>query len=285
MAAGLVLVVAAFGAGSVAALVPASASGSAVPFTDPNQRGYIALCDLNGHNVAGGSINTTPLVWKAVASAPAPSGYRGKGENAALFIYQARQDTPTAEWSGDTLSADTFYYNAKHPAAEMTYKDLSLADIIHEFPPLWDGLYELRMQVGKLNFATYSATYPATVIKVTGNTWHVVRGGTLPCGGSTRAKSAELLTGGTLTNPKSDKGETPTTAPESVRAVMNAASASSGGQGGAVATVSQAADSSDGSSSSSSDTTAIVVVVVAAVVIAGLGGGLLWRRRSTGSMS
>ncbi|HVY08633.1 MAG TPA: hypothetical protein VG650_05235 [Mycobacteriales bacterium] len=270
--AGAGLLVAAAAALSSAA--PAAASSSPVPFTDPSTHGYIALCDLAGNNVTGGSINSTPLVWKAVSSTPAPAGFRGKGQNAALFIYQARQGVPPAEWSGDTLSADSFYKNRHHPAAEMTYKDLSLADIIKEFPPLWNGLYQLRMHVGKLNYATYGATYPATVIKVTGSTWHVVSGGTLPCGSSTKAKSSELFAGQPLLAPTPDKNQTPPTAPASIRAAV---SSSTGQSAGAVysATTTSTADAGNGGSSY---TTAFVVGAVA-LALAAAGGGMFFRRR------
>ena len=76
-----------------ASLSMASAGADqAVPFTDPNAHGFVAFCDEHGHPMTGGRVDAKPFVWKAVSSFVPPSGYLGKGENAALTIYQPRQD-------------------------------------------------------------------------------------------------------------------------------------------------------------------------------------------------
>ncbi|HVV77323.1 MAG TPA: hypothetical protein VHC43_14935 [Mycobacteriales bacterium] len=272
------------GAGLLAAAIaacwasaPAVASGAGAP-ADASARGFIALCDLAGHNVTGGSVRSAPFAWKAVSSVAAPAAYRGRGENAALLVYQVRRDTPAAYWSGDTLSADSFYGNRRHPAAEMTYQDLSLADIVREFPPLDDGLYELRMHVGKLDYGTYSATYPATFIKITGSAWHVVDGGTQSCGSSTKSTSSELYAGQALVASTLDKRETPPTAPAALR---RAAGTSAGSSGEAdTAALREADHRPGGSASRRSEYLAGVLAVMAAV-----GGGLLVRRRSNGRIA
>lgn len=149
--------------------------------SDPNAHGYIGLCDGHGHNVTAGYVDAKPFVWTAVSSTPASATMQGPGENTVLSINQPRSGVEPEEWSGDELTATSFYSKRSAPAAQATRADLSLATIIKEFPPQEDGLYELRMYYGRLDHGTYGATYPATFIQVSGNTWHVVKGGTVDC--------------------------------------------------------------------------------------------------------
>jgi hypothetical protein len=167
---------------------------------DPAAHGYIGLCDEHGNNVSGGSIDSAPFVWKAVASVAPPAAYLGRGENAVLNIYQPRPDSDPQDWSGDSLTAASFYSTRSHPAVQATYADGSLSDFMQEFPPLVDGLYQLRIYFGKINYGLYNATYPATTIRVDGSNWSVVDGGTVNYGGS-RGVSNEALTGAV---PKAD---------------------------------------------------------------------------------
>lgn len=260
----------------------ANASGSALPWgTDPDQNGYIALCDLAGNNVTSGNINSAPFVWKAVSSVVPPKEYQGPGEVAGLDIFQPRPGVDPGDWNGDSLSASTFYHDKQYPAAEMTYKDFSLKDFIHEFPPLLDGLYQLRMEFGKINYARYQTPYPATTIQVTGDTWHVVQGGTLPCGRAS-AISGETFTGIKLKNPVSTAGETPPTAAATDRAPASDDPPSSSvtpAPGATTAPVDGHVISAPLSGSTSSNTGVIVLAVAGGAVLLALGGGVLWGRR------
>lgn len=179
----------------LAGTASAGAAGT-VPFADPAAHGYIGFCDMAGHNVVSGNINTRPFVWRAVSSVAPPRGYRGHGENTSLDVFQPRPDVPASEFSGDQLEGTSLFNDPKHATAQATYKDLSLRTIIHEYPPLLHGLYQLRMPFGKVGYGTYDATYPATVIQVTGNTWRVVSGGLVDCnkarGGSTETILAHI---------------------------------------------------------------------------------------------
>jgi hypothetical protein len=188
--------IAALVAGSTLALAgPASAQslGPGLP-SDPQVRGYIGFCDQNGNNVVGGDIDTTPFVWKSVASQTPPSSYQGKGQNAALVIYQPRPDTEPYDWTGTSITAGTFYNSKKLPTVQATHGDESLASYMKDFPPKVDGLYVLRMEFGKANVGLYSQTYPSTTIQVTGKSWRVVKGGTVDCKAATGI-SQEQLTG------------------------------------------------------------------------------------------
>lgn len=172
---------------------PAVTASAAVP-ADPNAHGYIGLCDASGKNVTAGDVRNTPFVWKAVASQSPPANYVGRGQNTVLDIYQVRPGVDSTLWSGDDLTGTSFYLSAKYPAAQATQSDLSLSVITHEFPPMGDGYYELRMFFGKVGFDTYTASYPATFIRVRGNRWSMVQGGQVDCAAA-QAKSVEVLVG------------------------------------------------------------------------------------------
>ncbi|MGN6606079.1 MAG: hypothetical protein ACTHMS_03585, partial [Jatrophihabitans sp.] len=170
-----------------------SAAADTVP-QDPAVAGTIGFCDLHDHQVTDGPVDGTPFVWKAVASQPPPKDYLGRGENTILNIFQPRPGVPAGEWSGDQLTAATFYQSSTHPAAIATSQDLPLSAIVAEFPPLVDGLYELRMYFGKTDYGVYSATYPAVFIRVTGDRWNVVNGAPVDCS-SGQGQSSEVLAG------------------------------------------------------------------------------------------
>lgn len=179
---------------SIATVEAGPAAAGSRPIGDPDARGFIGLCDTHDHNVTGGRVGAKPFVWKAVGSVPPPRTFLGHGENAVLNIYQPRPGVPPGDWSGDQLTAATFYYTPRAPSTQATLKDSPLSLIVKEFPPLVDGLYELRMYFGKSNVGLYSAKYPATFIRVEGDRWSVVSGGTVNCAASS-GQSAEVLMG------------------------------------------------------------------------------------------
>jgi hypothetical protein len=275
-------VVAATATAALSLLAPAAmAAGSGVPFTDPNVHGYVALCDLSGNNVTSGSVASAPFVWKAVSSTAAPAGYAGKGQNTALTIYQPRKGVDPGEWNGDQLTGASFYQKGHPPAAAATYKDISLATIVREFPPTWDGLYQLRMIVARKGYGDYTQTYPATVIQVTGATWHVVQGGTASCN-QAHTTSSETFAGIPVTNPKSTRLQTPASAPDPQRATTVAGGSTPNGSAAAAPTahvISASLRSDSSPAPKGSDTTAITLGAAAVVVIAGLASGVFWRRR------
>jgi len=179
---------------AVAPLVTAAAArADAVP-ADAQAHGFIGFCDRNDHPVVGGDVGAAPFVWKAVASQGPPAAYQGKGQNAVLNVYQPRPGVDAAEWSGDQLTAATFYTIKAAPAVQSTLKDIPLSVVVKEFPPLVDGLYELRMYFGRANYGLYSATYPATFIRVDGDHWSVLKGGTVNCAAAS-GESTEVLAG------------------------------------------------------------------------------------------
>lgn len=258
------------GAAAMAAVVllvgpAAMAAGGGVPFTDPNAHGYIAFCDLAGDNITSGSVTATPFVWKAVSSTSVTPAFSGPGQNVALTVYQPRPGVDPGEWNGDQLTAASFFRKTSPPTAVATYKDISLATIVREFPPTWDGLYQLRLESAKLGYGDDSATYPATVIQVTGSRWHVVQGGTLPCG-TARATSQETFAG------------IPVSKAHPASSVAHADQATDASR-----VISEPLNNESRSTPRQSATATVVVGAATGCLLAILTGGVLWRRRSTRS--
>jgi hypothetical protein len=218
---------------------PAAAAGTGLP-TDTRASGWIGLCDEAGHNVTGGDIHAKPFVWKAVASQAPPAAYRGTGQNTALSAFQPRPQVPAEEWSGTSMTAASYYSTPTHPAAQATYADLSVADLLRQYPAEDNGLIVLRMFFGRANYGIYQDTYPTTTIQVVGSRWHVVAGGTVDCGGA-EAVSSEQLTGAVTA-----KEFTPH------RAASGAAPAGPAGAGSGSAGSSSSGSVSPGSSAGSS---------------------------------
>lgn len=191
------------GATALLAIAPSglasAASGPSVP-TDARAHGFVALCGPDGNPVTGGSLDTTPFVWTAISSQPPSAAYTGPGRNADLTIYQERPGVDPADWSGDQLTADTRYADPAYPTAQATRKDISLRVITHEFPPEGRGLYQLRMNYGRLGYGIDPGAYAASTIAVTGDTWHVVAGGTIACSHG-RGTSSEVTLGVTQAEP------------------------------------------------------------------------------------
>lgn len=165
-------------AAALVAVPSAPAWGAqSVPFTDTNDNGSITFCGRNGQAVTSGSLTEQPFVWKAISSAPAPAQYT----RAYLVLYQPIQNVDPGDWTGYTLTNVATFSNAAHPAVQSTNIDLPLLDPDRQIPPVWDGLYQVRMFFTGLGRPVYTETYPAAVIRVTGSTWELVSGGGTSC--------------------------------------------------------------------------------------------------------
>jgi hypothetical protein len=96
-------------------------------------------------------------------------------------VYQPTQHEDPADWTGDFLTEDAVFSNPAHPMAQATYADSPLLRDDTMMPPYWDGLYELRMYFTAADKSSWTSSYPAAVIKVTGYTWALVQGGGSSC--------------------------------------------------------------------------------------------------------
>jgi len=179
-------------AGSALLGVSPARAAIGVPFSDPRQVGTIGFCNPAGDQITHGSVSATPFAWRAVSTVAAKAPYDGRGRTATLFAYQPRKGLAAGEWSGEELTAAADYTNTSHPMTAATRKDYPLKVFVQDFPPQWDGLVQIRMYLGAPNEPPASLSYPAAVLKVTGNTWHVVSGGSVDCA-SGKAVSVETL--------------------------------------------------------------------------------------------
>jgi hypothetical protein len=263
---------------AAAVAVPASAARSSLPFTDPRALGYIAFCDSAGHAVTSGNVQDLPFVATAISSVPAPSLYSGHQAKATLYAYQPRKDVSPGAWSGAPISGSSIFSNPRHPMAAVTTGDKTLEQQLFAFPAHWDGLVQLRLYLSAPNRQPYVVRYPATTIRVTGQLWSVVQGGTLPCAVG-KAISTETLLLPSSSFPKpSQAPKRPT--PAASAPTTGDGTTSPGPDGGTVIAAGDPAATSASDSSSGGLSPALVGllgVLVGGIVV---GVGLLaWSRR------
>jgi hypothetical protein len=284
-------------AGISAIVVPASASS--LPFNDPSVNGYIAFCDAHGNTLTSGSVGTAPFAWTAQSSTPAPSGFaQGK---VTLYAFQPRPGVPPGDWNGEQLTGSSTFSNPAHPMSQATPRDRALQDVVGAFPPMVDGLYQIRMYFTAVNSPTHTSPYPASVIQVNGSTWKVVLGGTLPCN-TGKATSDEGALGVTApTVPPSayhDPGYIPTTTVKSGSSCAGgtAATCQTGASAAARSTTSSTtfavpaggslvASGVGGGSSGGLSGGALAGIIGGAVVVLGTGAVVLSRRRRSSRSS
>ena len=233
----------------------AAASGFHLPYTDPQQVGWLTLCGTNLKPLTQGSITFTPFVWRVVSSAPAPKGYFVKGAKATMFAYQPRPETPAGAWSGTVMGAASYYSNRAHPMAQFTPIDSPLTQMTVAYPPLWDHLIQLRLYLSAPNTPTITTQYAAADIQVIGKTWQLVAGGHASCTEG-NAVSEEAVVGmpGARGKPKHPElGSTGGVGPNSAPAAL--------------------------SHSSGAGPVAVGAGAAALIVAAAIVGGLWWRRQ------
>lgn len=237
-------------------------ASSALPYTDPNQAGWLTLCGMKLQPVTSGSIHTQPFVWRVVSDLPAPKGYFVAGAKAQLFAYQPRPGTLSSDWSGTVMAAGSFYSNPAHPMAQMTPIDSPLTQMTAAFPPMWDHLIELRLYLGAPGLTEYTTKYAAADIQVIGDTWTLVAGGHSSCtsGKVVPVEQAIGMPGSSGTPKPGQSGATG----------GGSSSASGTGTGTGAAAVTTSAPGS---------VPAAVEIGSGVVIIAVLASGVIWLRR------
>lgn len=166
---------------ALAALLPGCTSHG-VPYADPSANGYIGLCDKAGKQITHGKVSDAPFAAFAISSVPARPPYDGFGKVATLYAYLPLQGYAAQEWAGDQITAGAYYTNAAHPmVATASDEGAQLAQFVKSYPPKWDGLVQLRIYLSVPGQPTYNLRYPATDIRVKGDTWSVVQGGEVAC--------------------------------------------------------------------------------------------------------
>ncbi len=159
----------------------AGAQSLSAPYKDANAEGYIGLCDQSGHQVTQGSVDATPLAWRAISSTPAKAPYNNDWRTALLLAYQPTQFASPGQWSGEGLTSSSRYSNPAHPMVAATNGDLSLRSFLEAYHANWQGFVQLRIYLGTRGAPVYSEHYPSLDLQVTGNTWRAVGGGRVDC--------------------------------------------------------------------------------------------------------
>jgi MYXO-CTERM domain-containing protein len=251
------------------------AVGFHLPYTDPQQVGWLTLCNVALQSVTHGSVTGKPFVWRVVSDVPAPKGYFVKGAKAEMYAYQPVPNTPAGDWSGTQMAAPSLYSNPAHPMAQFTPIDFPLTQMTIAFPPKWDHLIELRLYLSGPGLPGYAIGYAAADVQVTGNTWTLVAGGHSSCTVG-QVVSEEALVGmpGARGTPK----PTPAAA---AGGTASAASSSSGGSHSSGSSESAGASNQAQTTASSSNSglDGVFIGVGASAVALLAAGGLWWRRR------
>jgi len=272
------LAVAALGTWLAVAAAPAALAGQApVPYTDARSTGTITLCDQLGNRITTGKVTDAPFAWKLIGSTAPVYPYDQPGKTATLFAYQPRQGVDPPQWSGAQLTGSSRYSSATNPTAVATPRDPALTQFTLAYPPKWEGLVQLRLFQGGPGLPIQSLHYDTADLRVTGNTWTVVRGGSLPCSSGVAKSNEDLLLAPVHTPAPTSRATVAQPPVSSTGPSATGAGAASAAAAGSAAP----ATSADPSSSSSPRT---LVLLAAGLVAAGLVavGFFFGRSRGTG---
>jgi len=281
------ITIAALALGALSATAPfagasVTSSGSKLPFSDPNIQGWLTFCNRNNQPVTSGSLETVPFVWKAISSAPPPPGYRTSKGRAALYGFQPIQYVDALDWAGYELTGASSFSNPHHPVAQATNADAPLVSFTSAFPPHWDHLAEIRMMWTATDEAQLQNPYAAAIVRITGNTWTLVKGGGGSCSqGTGVSEETKALSKSELAKPEtastgSKSSTVPDGSPSKPAGGSAASRPSSGGSSAAGAAKLASADSSTGLSGGE---LAGIAIGALAVVWAAIGAIAFWRRR------
>ncbi|MBV9872288.1 MAG: Ig-like domain repeat protein [Frankiaceae bacterium] len=180
------LVLSTVAAGGVFASFAPSASAAGNPpwEPDPSSAGGLSFYDSAGNQIAGGSINDSPIA----AFVQGATTLRAGDTKATLFAYTPVAGTSPGTWSGEALSSSTPYPNSSAPGSLGTSTlplvsgasgDETFATYISDFPNTdtsadgYAGLYQLRLKTSATG-KPITTSYDSVDIQVTGNNWSIV---------------------------------------------------------------------------------------------------------------
>lgn len=153
-----------------------------VPYEDPQAVGRITLCDADGNRVESGKTSDRPIAEYVLGETPVGSRYPTEGATATLFAYQPRPGIEPREFSGYTISAAAPYADPELPATRVTDDAWSLGDFTTAFPADLEGFVQLRLYLAVPGAGVLtSEPYDALDLKVDGDEWHVISGGSASC--------------------------------------------------------------------------------------------------------
>ena len=174
----------------VAALVFWRVTGQdeTVPYDDAQSAGLLTLCSADGKAVTEGTVKDRPFADIALGATALPSDLDPTGAVATLYAYQPREGVATDEFSGNAITAANALAEPTRPAALVTGDAWSIGDFVTAFPATYDGYVQLRLYLGTPQAGTLSdQPYDTADLKVDGDRWKLVRGGTASCSDATSA--------------------------------------------------------------------------------------------------
>jgi hypothetical protein len=175
------------GVAIVAALVFWRVNGEAaetttVPYDDAQSAGLLTLCSADGKSVTEGKVDDQPFAAVVLGETALPSDLDPTGAVATLFAYQPRKGVATSEFSGNALTATAELADPERPAARVEEDAWTIGDFVTAFPADFDGYVQLRLYLGTPEAGTLSdQPYDTADLRVDGDAWELVRGGTGSC--------------------------------------------------------------------------------------------------------
>ena len=152
-----------------------------VPYTDSRSAGRLTLC-TGGERVTGGKLADRPFAEFVLGETALGQQYDAQGAVAALYAYQPRNGIDASEFSGNVLTQAATLLDATKPAARLSDESWSLEDFTTAFPATWDGYVQLRLYLGTPAAGTLTTEpYDTADIKVSGDEWTLVSGGSQSC--------------------------------------------------------------------------------------------------------
>ncbi len=152
------------------------------PYDDARSAGSITLCSADGKAVTGGKVDDQPFADVALGETALPSNQEPTGAVATLYAYQPREGVATSEFSGTAITAASEFADPKRPAALVEENAWSIGDFVTAFPADYDGYVQLRLYLGTPAAGTLSdEPYDTADLRVDGDDWELVRGGTASC--------------------------------------------------------------------------------------------------------
>ena len=181
----VILAVGVIGVAIVAALVFWRVNGeeaTTVPYDDAQSAGLLTLCSADGKAVTGGKVSDSPFADVVLGETALPSNLDSTGAVATLYAYQPREGVATNEFSGNALTAAIGFADPEQPAAAVDEGAWTIGDFVTAFPADYDGYVQLRLVLGTPEAGTLSdQPYDTADLRVDGDAWELVRGGTASC--------------------------------------------------------------------------------------------------------
>jgi hypothetical protein len=188
------VVVVIVGALVTAALLHLRGGEDRAPYDDARSSGLLTLCGPDGKPVTDGAVTDKPFASVVLGSTAAPAGYDGDGRVAVLYAHQPREGVEAGEFSGLQLIAPTAYADAAGPAAALAPTSTTLADFVAAYPATYDGYVQLRLVLSSPEGGALTGQYDTADLRIDGDRWHLVRGGSASCAGAADAVRTDSTT-------------------------------------------------------------------------------------------